>query len=213
MQLPRFLRSVLFLLATLLAFPGSVSAASTQPTPAPAEPVDPNFITIDFKGGPLSKLIAEIDAIRGTSFTLLNTTSGLDPMVPPFVVRQERVGTILVAVSALIRDQGVYIHPLGSNLAVLNLQEERKQAGFVAFQLEMQLNRLSLDEIISAIQSAYSFAVPGEKPDALRFKFHPGTKILFISGPQRNIDSIVRQVIQSLPFGPPTPPATPPPQQ
>lgn len=210
MQLPRFLRPALFFIGTLLALAGSVSAASAQPATAPA---DPNIITIDFKGGPLSKLIAEIDATRGTPITLINTASGLDPVVPPFAVRQEHIQGILAAVNSLIEDQGVYIITLGTNLSVLKPREDRKQTGFVAFQLEMQLNRLSIDEIISAIQSAYAFAVPEEKSDTLRFKFHPGTKMLFISGPQRNIDSIVRQVIQSLPFGPPIPPTTPPPQK
>ncbi|MBP6507637.1 MAG: hypothetical protein KA257_08725 [Opitutaceae bacterium] len=210
MQLTRFLRSLPFLLGALLALAGSVPAVSAETAPA-----DPNTVTIDFKGGPLSKLVAEINTGRETPINIINATPGFDPVVPPFVVRGQPFGSVMGAVNALIRAQGGggFITGLSPNLAILQTNDDRKETGFVAFQLEMQLNRLSLEEIISAIQSAYTFAVPEEKPDALRFKFHPGTKMLFISGPQRNIDSIVRQVIQSLPFGPPIPPTTPPHQK
>lgn len=213
MQIRYFLRPALFFLGILLAIAGSVCSATAQSTPATAAPANPYLVTIDFKGGPLSKLIAGLNANRATPYTLINTMTGFDPEVPPFAVHQQPFPAVMTAVSALIRPQGGVIQSLTENLALLQARDDRKETSFVAFQLEMQLNRLSLDEIISAIRSAYAFAAPEEKPDALRFKFHPGTKILFIAGPQRNIDSIVRPVIQSLPFGPPIPPATPTPQK
>jgi hypothetical protein len=157
--------------------------------------------TIDFPGGPLSKLTESLRADKDSTLTIINPEK-LDPVLPAFSVRNQDTPGIIIALSHILRPQGYILEMTSPNLAVLIAADSiQSKDGFAAFQLGFQLSHQSIEQITAAIQTACEFA--GGDAARLRFKFHPATKILFVAGPQLTIDRVVRQVIASLPDSPP----------
>ncbi len=205
MNLIKFSRIALIALLTL-----SCSLCPAQETPSHQTfPVDPNRITIDFPGGPLSKLILILRADKSSDLSIINPEK-LDPILPAFSVHNQLPAAVIGALSQVLRPQGYLLSMMSPSpsLAVLTRAEpNQSKDGFAVFQLGFKLGNQSVEEITAAIQTACEFA--GGDAGKLRFKFHPGTKMLFAAGPQLTIDHIVRQVINSLPDSPPkTPPPT-----
>ncbi len=214
MDLIKHLRPAHFVLIALLALPFSFSLAedkSTGEAPKPAF-VDPYSITIDFPGGPLSKLLASLDARKDSPFGLsIIQTAGLDPILPAFSVRNVRIDAVFAALGRILEPEGYALNPVGPNLAVLaRIHQGGSPGGFASFQLDTKLDNsrphetddtTQVQAIISAITDACEFADPGDpgkQASTLRFKYHPATKLLFVAGTHQQIDVALR-VMDSLP--------------
>jgi hypothetical protein len=198
-RLPRFL-SILLL---AVALSGSFLAGVAQDQPAPPRR-DPYVISIDFAGGPLSKLVASLNADKETKLSIIQS-AGLDPVLPAFSVRDARIESVIVALGRLLQPQGYMLDPTGPNLAVLSRIPEHRGQGFASLplgdKLEGGVGKWTVEEIIAAIQLGCEFANPDGKASSLRFKYHPATKLLFAAGSEQEID-IAHRVFGSLPGKP-----------
>ena len=196
LRLPR-LFSIL-VLAILVG--GSCPGGLAQDQSAPPRH-DPYTLSIDFAGGPLSKLVASLNADREAKLSIIQS-AGLDPVLPAFSVRDARIESVIVALGTLLRSQGYMLEPTGPNLAVLSKSPEHRGQSFASLPLGNKIlggeANWTVEEIISAIQAGCEFANPDGKPSALRFKYHPATQLLFAAGSEQEID-IAHRVFGSLP--------------
>lgn len=205
-----FPRSARFALVALLALPCVPSLAGDQPAAPPAKaPNDPSAISIDFPGGPLSKLLASLANGKGAQLSIIQS-AGLDPSLPAFSVRDVHVSEIVAALGRLLEPQGFALAPVGPNLAVLQEAHWTKPPqAFASLRIGAKLRGKSIEEFIAVIHAACEFADPAQKASTLRFKYHPGTKLLFVAGTPREIE-VAHQVFGSLPDNPLDPHVAPP---
>src|SRR5262245_24655752 len=124
------------LLVILLALPCAALRAQDEAPKAKtvrAEPTD--VITIDFPGGPLSKLAAKLNETGDPKLSIVQAP-GLDPMLPPFSVRNVRVMGVIAALGRLLEPQGFELNPMDHNLAVLGkIQRGGTSSAFASLQL------------------------------------------------------------------------------
>ncbi|HYC72888.1 MAG TPA: hypothetical protein VEB66_16880 [Opitutaceae bacterium] len=193
----------------LLCLPAAGLLAQ-QPSPPPAR--DPNVLTIDFPGGPLSKLVDAMERGNNTQLSIIQA-GGLDPTLPAFSVRNANTDSVIVALGRLLEPEGYHLTPTGPNLAVLTKIEkavgqpsrsERKQ--FTVLPLEKRIGNQHAQVVIQAIQAGCEFA--SEDKANLRFQYHEATKLLFVSGSVRDIE-IAHKIFGSLPELPPAPESKP----
>jgi hypothetical protein len=210
----KYLRPARLALFMLLALPFALAFADDKATGEAPKPafVDPYSITIDFPGGPLSKLLASLDARKDSPFGLsIIQSAGLDPILPAFSVRNVRIDAVFAALGRILEPEGYALNPVGPNLAVLaRIHQVGSPGGFASFQLDIKLDisrpgetdaTTQVQAIISAITDACEFADPGDpgkQASTLRFKYHPATKLLFVAGTHQQIDVALR-VMDSLP--------------
>lgn len=187
-------------LVALLA-PPFTSVRATDQTPPKADRYE---ISIDFEGGPLSKLVAMFAANKEGPLSIIQA-EGLDPVLPAFSVHNVRVDQVITALGQIVEPQGYRLSPTGPGLAVLSKFERHTSQDFASFQLARKLGDGKVEEIIAAIQTGCEFANPGGKASTLRFKYHPGTKLLFVAGTEQEV-GIARRVFDSLPDQPATEP-------
>jgi hypothetical protein len=192
------------LAATLVLCSLPIAAQETAPAPA-ASTVRYNAketISIDFPGGPLSKLSAALNQMGEAKLSIVQS-AGLDPVLPAFAVRDVRVDAVIAALGQILEPQGYALRPTGINLAVLSRFDTRP-AAFASLQLERKLMPASAgggwtaEDIIAAIQTGTEFANPEGKSSTLRFKYHPSTKLLFVAGSPQEVD-VAQRVFGSLP--------------
>lgn len=201
-------RHARLLLIPLLALPGAILQAQEEtPTPKASRPArsDPEAITIDFPGGPLSKLAAKLNETGDPKLSIVQSP-GLDPMLPAFSVRNVRVSAIIAALGRILEAQGFALNPVDHNLAVLSKIEHPKiehpqpTNHFASLQLGRKIDPSAgwtAEEIIAAIQQGTEFANPAGRSSTLRFKYHPGTNLLFVAGTSQEVD-IAHRVFGSL---------------
>lgn len=160
----------------------------------------PKTFSLDFPGGPLSAMSAKLNETEGSSISII-PSPGLDPVLPAFSVRNVRVHAVLSALSRILEPQGYVLVPVDDNLAVLSRIEPRP-AAFASLQVQRRVQGgWSIDDITAAIQTGTEFANPEGKASTLRFKYHPGTKLLFVAGSASEVD-VARQVFETLPNSP-----------
>jgi len=208
MHLITFFRPSHLILVACLALPLSPIPAQEKPAGPPPRPqpvlATPETISIDFPGGPFSKLVAMLAAKEGMTLSIIQS-EGLDPTLPAFAVREVYTNAVIVALRSLLEPQGFSLLSTGPNLAVLSRQPE---PAFVSLQLEKKIGPRPVEELIDAIQQGCELASGNRKSPSLRFKYHPGTKLLFVAGQPAEVN-IAHQVFASLPDNPekfPTPP-------
>ena len=209
----KLLRPTRFVLIALLALPCSVGLAGEKSGSDAAKPapVDPYLITIDFPGGPLSKLVTSLNVDKEPKLSIIQSV-GLDPVLPAFSVRDARVDGVIAALGRIMEPQGYILAPVLPNVAVLTQTERTAKAktqAFASFQLENKIGTRSADDVIAAIQMGCEFADPDRSPSTLRFKYHPGTKLLFVAGTPPDVD-VAYRVFDSLPNNPGKAPTSPP---
>lgn len=208
--LPRPPGSVL-LAALLLA--GSPGFAEDKPAAQTRQTTTfnaaPETLSLDFPGGPLSKLVAILNTDKGTKLSIIQS-AGLDPVLPAFSVREARVDAIIMALGRLLEPQGYFLNATGPNVAVLLKMDSFQRPDFASLQLENKIGSRTTDDVVSAIQQGCEFASGNGKSSTLRFKYHPGTKLLFVAGTPAEIE-IAYKVFGTLPDNPK--PATPPPEK
>ena len=160
----------------------------------PARAAD-DVVSIDFPGGPISKLVTQLGKENKVSII---TSVGLDPVLPAFSLHDVHIQSMLVALGQLLEPDGYRLVPTGVNVAVLTQPARHTSQDFTALRLEGITGSRSVEDIVGAIQAACEFAHPDEKASTLRIKYHPGTKLLFVAGTERDV-TIANRVVSVLP--------------
>jgi hypothetical protein len=208
-------RLAFFVLLGLLA-----SALPAQEAPSGAksiQPALPGLITIDFPGGPLSKLATKLNEDGSAKLSIVQSP-GLDPVLPAFSVRNVQVQAVVAALGRILESQGYHLNPVDHNLAVLSkIENARPTTHFASLQLARKVDAMhgggwTAEEIIAAIQMGTEFANSEGKSSTLRFKYHPATKLLFVAGTPQEVD-IAQRVFGSLPDASPGKSPTPAPSE
>jgi hypothetical protein len=203
-----FLRPTRLAFLALLALPFTPVVAQSTPSAATitAGSRDPHAISIDFPGGPFSKLVASLKADKLS----IIQSAGVDPMLPAFSVTDVPISSVITALGRLIEPQGYTLDVTGPNVAVLMRLPEHRGRAFASFQLEAKIVGRTAEDVIAAIQQGCEFFNEG-RPSTLRFKYHPGTKLLFVAGSEQEVD-VAYRVFGSLPDNSPKA-ITPPPDR
>lgn len=200
------LRSLASITTLLLAFTPVIHAADPQPAPAPATAAPAELVSIDFPGGPLTKLLSMIGQNEKLSFNVIaGNAADLAVEVPPFAIRNADLGSFALVLHNVLEPRGYQFIPVGgrdgSFVCTLtriepSREEKLQQHQFESFQLAPYLEQQSVDDIVDAMRTAWELD-PTHKPDALRLKFHPPTSILLVSGPYEAI-TLTRAVLIQL---------------
>lgn len=169
------------------------------------EKLEPRKINIDFRGGPLSKFVETISNGKGVSFTIVNAGEPADLQIelPPFSLYSCPLRTVTAVVRNLLLPQGLELEPIDpeQNSVVCTLRRisrpEADQTEFTVVQLGKVRSKMSPDEIVATVRSAWELD-PSHDPKALLIKFHPGTKMLLVYGPKSAI-VVTERVIAALP--------------
>jgi len=203
------IRTALPALLALLALCGNPGLAQTANAPeATRSGPSNNLVSIDFPGGPFSKLAA---ALKGERLSIVQS-GGLDPTLPAFSVTDAPVESVMLALARIVEPQGYVLNPTGRNVAVLVRRPDNPEMGFVSLQLEQKLGERKAEDVVAAIQQGCEFYNEG-RPSTLRFKYHPATKLLFVAGTPAEI-SVADRIFSSLPNVVRLPPKdTPPPSE
>lgn len=211
-------RPARLLLGALLALPCMAIHAQEETPSAKVRAPRPesDLISIDFPGGPLSKLATKLNETGEPKLSIVQSP-GLDPMLPAFSVRNVRIAAVIAALGNLLEPQGYRLNPMDHNLAVLaKITNHQPPTAFASLQLGRKIDPIagwSADEIIAAIQMGTEFANPAGKSSTLRFKYHPGTNLLFVAGTPQEVD-VAQRVFGSLgEMAPAKPQPTPPPDK
>ncbi|MBC7365728.1 MAG: hypothetical protein H7343_02765 [Undibacterium sp.] len=199
---------------TSLTTTSSVRAAEATPPPptlptAPA--IDPltsflkprtSAVTVDFPGGSVAQLVAQLRQSDGTTFNLIGEKSFQEAILPKFTLSNTDLSSMALALNTLLRPSGLTINLSGNNIFVLTKSPftpssfQPAPPTFQAYQLSAYLSTVALDDITDAINTAWT-ANPAHEAKALTFKFHPATKILFVYGPTEAI-AMATQIIPQL---------------
>lgn len=172
------------------------------------------LFTIQSAGGTLREFIAAA-SIGGSevSFTLINAGEPIDleTPLPPFSLRNVSWATVVEVLANFLATRGLQLKHTGlgnsdqAKSVICVLRRDRgfaepnapAQSEFDSFQLTEQINDTqTVDVIVDAIRTAWTLD-PARDPKALLIKFHPGTKMLFVTGPGP-ATTIARQVIGGL---------------
>lgn len=160
-------------------------------------------LNLDFPGGTLADLVAAVEKADGSSINVIGEKAALATPVPAFAVRNAGGLGVMSAVGQLLEPQGIEFHPAGDGVFIIRqrpIGEHRKSqddSSFESFQLGPYLNEhQTVDQIVSAIQTGWTLD-PAHEPEALHFKFHPGTQLLLVSGPSEAV-ILTRRIIDTL---------------
>ena len=170
----------------------------------------PWVLSFDFPGGPLSKFLALIAKADVVSFSIIasNDQADLETILPPFALHNVPLGTIRHVLHNLLLPRGLTLNPAeGGNdqqmvgvlarLAPAAAKSAPPPPQLKSFQLGEYLSKtLSVDDVVDAIRTAWKMD-PARIDGDLQIKFHPATKILFVSGPEPAA-FIATQVIEGL---------------
>jgi hypothetical protein len=168
----------------------------------------PKSITIDFPGGPASALVAALaKSDRESGFNVIGEKADLAIELPAFSVRNADPNALAYALNGILQPRGYVLAPsvrtaiAQANVFTLRKQspyemDHRAQGDLQSFQLAPYLTNQSVDDIVSAIRTAWELD-PARAPTALRLKFHPPTGILLVSAPRDGI-AIVMTVLKEL---------------
>jgi hypothetical protein len=186
------------LMAGKLPSPSSDTASTSTLAAKPGTP----SINIDFPGGSIAQLVAQINTSESGPFNLIGEKKFQETPLPPFSLRNTEPASLAVGLNGLLRPSELAISLAGQNIFVLTKSVSPSSPftttaqTFQAFQLAPYLATLSVEEITDAILVAWESA-PDHDPKQLRFKFHPATKLLFVYGPPEAI-AIATQLVPQL---------------
>jgi len=200
--------------SALFAAGALLTAAHAEPAPSPppssrtssvaikSEPT----LTLDFPGGSLGDLIKTVEGMSGEpALNVIGEKAALATEVQAFTVRNANRDIVLMAIGQLLRSKGVRLEAVGNGVFIVSSDASRDrrppraktEAIFDSFQLGGIIDeQQSVDNIVDAIRTAWTLN-PAHEANALQLKFHPGTKLLLVSGPPDAVE-MTRQVIRSL---------------
>ncbi len=160
-------------------------------------------LNLDFPGGTLSDLLADVEKADGAPINVIGEKAALATPVPAFTVRNaDRMGA-MTAVGQLIAEKGIEFQPMGDGVFFIRQKpvgehhKSQNDSYFESFQLGPYLNEhQTVDQIVSAVQTGWTLD-PAHDPEALHFKFHPGTQLLLVSGTSEGVN-LTRRIIDTL---------------
>jgi hypothetical protein len=189
-------------------------------TPVRVEASAPLF-SIDFPGGSVSSLLTLIGKSGGDgALNIVGEKADLALDLPALSVRNADPAAFAAALDGILRPRGYTLEstrrPSAPNqasvyvLRKLAMYESNngRASLFQAFQLAPYTESQSVDDIVSAIRTAWELD-SAHVPDAMRLKFHPPTGILLVSCPPDGLN-IVGRVLNELRHTAPPPPKAPP---
>lgn len=175
----------------------------------------PFLLSIVSHGGSLREFISAASASEDVSLTLINAgdPADMETQLPAFNLRNANWGTVIEVLANFLATRGLQLkHAGGDNpnpnearsvVCVLRRTESSRPekqpppAQFKSFQLGEYLSKtLSIDDVVDAIRTAWKMD-PTRIDGDLQIKFHPATKLLFVSGPEPAA-TIASQVIDGL---------------
>lgn len=176
----------------------------------------PPLLFIFSKGGPLSGFVAVASRMKEFSLTLINAAepADLETPIPSFELRNAHWGTVINVLSTFLETRGLELRFVGGDSAnpaeassivcmltrsAASAPKDKRaaQADFESLQLDEYIHGAqTIEVIVDAIRTAWELD-PARDPAALRLKFHPGTKLLLVSGPAPAGD-IARQIAARL---------------
>lgn len=190
----------------LAAQPQTPPVLASTGTPLDATPTSPpkskGQISIDFPGGSITELIAMLNQLGVGDFNVLGEPADLATRLPAFSLRNSDPHSLGLALNGFLRSRDLAMNLAGGNIFVVGKSSfpirttTPANANFQTFQLAPMLENLTVDDITDAIRVALELD-PAHDPKALRFKYHPATKLLFIYGPPEAI-TIASQVMPHL---------------
>ena len=190
--------------ACLLGFATAVTAADPKPPEivslgAPFKPQEPLNINVDFAGGSIDQFLTAVNKTEGISLSIVSAMETPDftrVELPAFALRNVTLFTITQVLVGLMEPRGYNLNFAGAAdpntmVAVLQKRETPRKmtpvnGEFLSFQLTPYLADQSVDDIVSAIRTAWELD-PAHEAAELRVKFHPGTGLLLVSGPPEAI--------------------------
>lgn len=190
-------------------------------TPPDAPESEQRLITVDFPGGPISALLAATEKSSPSGFNVISEKADLAIELPPFSVRNAEPVELANALTGILQPRGYTLtssyRPTSGRAPVFTLRKLGPYEGradprllpqFQSFQLGPYLEHQTVDDIVSAVHTAWELNA-AQSPDTLRVKFHPPTGILLVSGPQQGI-YVVENILRQLRRNPdPTPKLVP----
>lgn len=153
--------------------------------------------TVDFSGGSLAQLLAQLNSTQNWSVDIVGAKEDLDAAtLPPFSVHHIRRAEFMGMLANILSKRGFQFDPSSPNVAVLNRREPNAGGDFVSQDLSPFLNTRSADDIVDAIRTACAM-YPASNGRELKIKYHPQTKLLLISGNGWDV-MIAMRVLNSL---------------
>lgn len=187
-------RKLLRLPIIALAFFLFASLRAENAAPSADSPVAPTF-DFDFPGGTLPDLAAALGK-AGLSISAVGSDEGLKLPLKPFSLRHVAPVSVANVVRELIepefdaqrlRFSCQQASPTTAVFIVSPRTSRRPDHLTRSLFAGNVLDRYSIDDVVDAIRTAWAFD-PAHNPDDLKLKFHPGTKLLLISGPPEAVD-------------------------
>jgi hypothetical protein len=170
-------------------------------------------LNVDFPGGPLSELLASMPKNKSVAFNLVGEKEDLATTLPPLSLSFVSPETLVATLNRILNPRGLSISqsragnydPYGRGVVYVLQRAVNPDAGlspdaprFRSYPLHDYLTeKQTIDVITDVLRSAWQM-LPNAKPEALVLKFHPGTELLLVSGPQEAI-SVVETVLRKLP--------------
>ncbi len=179
-----------------------------------AERERPYRLSLTSKGGTVRELLSILSAGSEAKLTLINAgeAADLEIVLPAFELNNASWNMVIEVLSNFVATRGLILKIAGSDGPTLDASgsvvcvmrradsaEGRRspETRFESYQLSEYLDtNQTVDVIVDAIQTAWKLN-PANDPDALRVKFHPGTKLLLVTG-SANATLVATQVIKGL---------------
>jgi hypothetical protein len=162
---------------------------------SPAASRAPETFTVEFSGGSLAQLLAQLNNAQHWAVDIVGSKEDLDAAtLPPFSVHNIQRGQFMGLLANILSRRGFEFDPSSPDVAVLNKREGNVARNFFSKDLSPFLDTKSVDDIVDAIRTACSMN-PSPKGQELKIKFHPQTKLLLISGNDQDVNIAIRVLI------------------
>jgi hypothetical protein len=205
---PRFLLSILVPALALAPIGRTAETKSSAEVAVTTNEAKPRIFSLDFSGGSLGKLLADLAKVDGISFSVITAggPADLNVELPPFALRNASLITLYEVLQPLLAVRGYDMNVAGgadgrnSLVGVLRRMEKpaprARSSDFASHQLAPYLAEQSVDDIVGALRAAWELD-PAHDRAALHLKYHPPTSILLVSGPPEAIE-MTRRVLQEM---------------
>jgi hypothetical protein len=185
----------------LTALPLSDSAKSSLP------------IALDFPGGSCAQLVDAVAKASTGTFNIIGQPDDMKvPCLPPFSVRNADPGSLMEALNTSLQPRSLILerpyrdgYPVEGTYTLRRMEpnpvprsansrnSNDRSSNFQSFQLSPYLGALSVDDIVDAIRAAWTLD-PTHEANSIQIKYHPATKMLFVSGPPESTMIVTRVI-------------------
>jgi hypothetical protein len=174
---------------------------------------------LGFPGGSFQELVQQIAGHTGRTPNVIIGDEARALILPAFELFSVSVDDVFTAIATLLRagpSHRLWLEKLPSGIWTVGLQQGRTSPAHPAaltrvFQVREILDDLQLEDLTTAIETAWEMAEAGENG---RLRFHQETRLLFVRGNEEHIhlvEQVLHGVLQKSRIQPPPspPPAAP----